>query len=427
MSIECEKSIIATAIEDNSIINDLYGYLEPKHFSININQDLYQAILETYSTNSKVDLLLVSDRLKSKYDQRLLLDTIKDYVVANRIYGEVKIYASIIIQGYKEREYTKILSNHSYDNVNENLLETVSLLNQLSMNDANKLSKLSDHVKVFKEQTFNKDYEQKYLHLGFQSLDYIIGGIDNTDIVVIGARPSVGKSALVSQIIVNALACKLKIVYYSLEMSERQTYQRLVSNLANIELDKVRFSKYLDITQKAVYDRANKLLEDSNVFIRCQSGITVSRIKRDCMYISDLDFIIIDYLQLMKGEGRYNNRTAEVGEISKSLKALSMELKVPIILLSQLNRVSTMTATKEPTMAELRESGDIEQDASIVIILWNLDEDNKSKKGVKVEKNRNGNTGKMVFNFYGQYQRFVESNERISDYVNKRLSETPKF
>lgn len=427
MSIECEKSIIATALEDNSIINDLYGYLEPKHFSISINQDLYQAILETYSTNSKADLLLVSDRLKSKYDQRLLLDTIKDYVVANRIYGEVKKYASIIIQGYKEREYTKILSNHSYDNVNENLLETVSLLNQLSMNDANKLSKLSDHVKVFKEQTFNKDYEQKYLHLGFQSLDYIIGGIDNTDIVVIGARPSVGKSALVSQIIVNALACKLKIVYYSLEMSERQTYQRLVSNLANIELDKVRFSKYLDITQKAVYDRANKLLEDSNVFIRCQSGITVSIIKRDCMYISDLDFIIIDYLQLMKGEGRYNNRTAEVGEISKSLKALSMELKVPIILLSQLNRVSTMTATKEPTMAELRESGDIEQDASIVIILWNLDEDNKSKKGVKVEKNRNGNTGKMVFNFYGQYQRFVESNERISDYVNKRLSETPKF
>ena len=427
MSIECEKSIIATAIEDNSIIKDLYGYLEPKHFSTSINKDLYQAILETYSTNSKADLLLISDRLKNKYEQSFLLEIIKDYLVANRIYGEVKKYANIIIQGYREREYRKILSKHSYDNVDDNLNETLSLLNQLSMNDANKLSKLSDYVRIFKDQTFNKDYEQKYLHLGFQNLDNIIGGIDNTDIVVIGARPSVGKSALVNQIIVNALACKRKIVYYSLEMSERQIYQRLISNLSNIELDKVRFSKYLDITQKSVYDRANKQLEDSNIFIRCQSGITVGRIRKDCKYISNLDFIIIDYLQLMKGEGKYNNRAAEVGEISKSLKALAMELKVPIILLSQLNRASTMTSTKEPTMAELRESGDIEQDASIVIILWNLDEDNKSKKGVKVEKNRNGNTGKMVFNFYGHYQRFVESNEHTSDYINKRTLDIPKF
>ena len=128
------------------------------------------------------------------------------------------------------------------------------------------------------------------------------------------------------------------------------------------------------------------------------------------------DVIIIDYLQLLKADTTYRgNRYAEVGAISKAIKALAMELDIPINALSQLNRVSEMRETKEPTMAELREAGDIEQDASVIILMWNLSQDDKSKKGCKVEKQRQGQTGKVVMNFNGDLMKFEETDESLRE------------
>ena len=130
----------------------------------------------------------------------------------------------------------------------------------------------------------------------------------------------------------------------------------------------------------------------------------------------DYDIIIIDYMQLLKAETTYRgNRAAEVGEISRAIKNLAMELNIPIIALSQLNRVSEMKDTKEPTMAELREAGNIEQDASVIILLWNLNADDKTKKGCKVEKNRQGNTGKVVMRFNGDLMKFEETDETVKE------------
>ena len=126
--------------------------------------------------------------------------------------------------------------------------------------------------------------------------------------------------------------------------------------------------------------------------------------------------IIIDYLQLLKAESTYRgNRAAEVGEISRAIKNLAMELNIPIIALSQLNRVSEMKETKEPTMAELREAGNIEQDASVIMLMWNLDSDDRTKKGCKIEKNRQGNTGKVVMRFNGDLMKFEETNETVKE------------
>ena len=128
------------------------------------------------------------------------------------------------------------------------------------------------------------------------------------------------------------------------------------------------------------------------------------------------DIIIVDYLQLVKADKSYRgNRYAEVGEISHAFKALAMELNIPIIVLSQLNRVSEGKETKEPTMAELRESGDIEQDASIIILLWNVSADDESKKGCKIEKQRQGKKGKVVLNFNGDLMQFEETGESVKD------------
>lgn len=424
----CEKTVIGTILADNTFLKELYGYLEPKHFSTKANSDIYKTILEVYSTKGQADLLTVADSLKVSYSNDKLMDILKEYIMSHRVYGSIRNYADIIIKAYNEREYEKIIKYHSSNDINEKITETIKLLENLSKGNNNQhLTRMSDHVKEFKNQAFNPEYKDDFLHLGFQKLDEILGGIDKGDIVVIGARPSVGKSAFVNQIILNGLPSKRKIVYYSLEMSEKQIYQRMISNLTNIALDRVRFGKYLTIPEQKVFDSANKSIEESTLYIRCEGGLTVSKIKHDCKYIDNLDFIVIDYLQLMKADGKYSNRAAEVGDISKSLKALAMELKVPIILLSQLNRLSTTTASKEPTMAELRESGDIEQDASVIMLIWNLDEDNKSKKGIKIDKNRNGSTGKIAFNFYGQFQRFSESNEPVQSVKSKKNDDAPNF
>ena len=137
---------------------------------------------------------------------------------------------------------------------------------------------------------------------------------------------------------------------------------------------------------------------------------SVSEIRNECRH-QELDCIIIDYLQLVKADIRYQSRASEVGAISKAIKALAMELNIPIIALSQLNRVSEIRETKEPTMGELREAGDIEQDASIIILLWNLDTEDICRKGLKVDKNRQGELGKIVYRFDGGEMKFIETDE----------------
>ena len=132
--------------------------------------------------------------------------------------------------------------------------------------------------------------------------------------------------------------------------------------------------------------------------------------------MENYDIIIIDYLQLLKADTTYRgNRAAEVGEISRAVKNLAMELNIPVIALSQLNRTTEMGTNKEPTMAELREAGNIEQDASVIMLLWNLDENDRSKKGCKIEKNRQGECGKVVLKFNGDLMKFQETNESVQE------------
>ena len=135
----------------------------------------------------------------------------------------------------------------------------------------------------------------------------------------------------------------------------------------------------------------------------------------------DADCIIIDYLQLIRADRHYTNRASEVGDISKAIKALAMELNCPIIVLSQLNRLSEGRGNKEPTMAELRESGDIEQDASVIILLWNLDEADRSKKGLKVEKNRQGEQTKFCLEFLGDAMCFKETDAAWMEFTKQRM------
>ena len=157
------------------------------------------------------------------------------------------------------------------------------------------------------------------------------------------------------------------------------------------------------------FNDANEVLANQDNIILTTGSKSMSEIRAEVKHM-DYDIIIIDYLQLLKSDKTYKgNRTAEVGAISKAIKGLAMELNIPIIALSQMNRASEMKETKEPTMSELREAGDIEQDASVIILMWNLLDDDKSVKGIKIEKNRQGTTGRFVLNFVGDLMKFEES------------------
>ena len=184
----------------------------------------------------------------------------------------------------------------------------------------------------------------------------------------------------------------------------------MLSSISGIGLTRIRRARNFLGDEREKFDSANEKLKKTSVFIRSGS-VSVSQIRNECRHL-ELDCIVIDYIQLVRSDIRYNNRASEVGAVSKAIKALAMELKIPIIALSQLNRTSEARENKEPTMGELREAGDIEQDASVILLMWNIVD---NKKGLKVEKNRQGVLFSEVLQFKGDNMQFVETSETVKE------------
>lgn len=287
--------------------------------------------------------------------------------------------------------------------------EMLQELEAMKENDTVKIHALNEIVDSISDGYF-KEPDTEPLYTGLEKLDNTLGGLEGGDMSVIGARPAVGKSAFVTQIAINLADRKKKIAFYNLEMSDKQVYERLLSRKSRIGLNRIRRARSFLGDEKDRFDKANQELKKSTLFIR-SGAVTVSQIRNECRHL-DLDCIVIDYIQLLRSDIHYQSRANEVGAISKAIKALAMELNIPIIALSQLNRVSEMRQDKVPTMGELREAGDIEQDASIILLMWNIVDD---KKGLKVEKNRQGILSTEVLRFDGDNMQFIETDESIKE------------
>ena len=278
-----------------------------------------------------------------------------------------------------------------------------------------------------KDNYFNEHVGENLIKTGFYKLDDCLGGLEGGDITVIGARPAVGKSAIVTQMIGQMAKKGYRVGYFNLEMNESQVYERFVARLSELSLTRVRraksflggekesFDEYRQKVIDYIFDKANKEMSEYDVIISTGSK-SVSELRAESRH-QRFDVIIIDYLQLIKSDRHFANRASEVGEISKAIKGIASELHVPIILLSQLNRVSEHNETKEPTMAELRESGDIEQDASNIILMWNVSEKDRSLKGLKVDKQRQGETMKEGLKFDGDHMSFQERPESFDKFI----------
>ena len=416
MSILAERAVIGSLVMDNSCIEEIHNILEPEMFTSDLLGRIYLEYQRGYDNNYPVNVVLLEQKIRSEqYPKELIMQEIYNCSEATDSSAMVVTNANAVLSDYKANRLTKLFNSIKVtpSNLKEQIRAITEELEVLQDKRSEKSKTLADITVEFKDSYF-REREVKPLYLGFNKLDDLLGGLEGGDMVVIGARPGVGKSALVTQITSALAKDGHRIGFYNLEMQNKQMYERFVVSESGISLTRLkRAVKFLG-DEKERFDNANNVLSQrSNIVITSTGGKTVSEIRSESKHM-DYDIIIIDYLQLLKAEATYRgNRTAEVGEISRAIKNLAMELNIPIIALSQLNRASVGREDKEPTMSELREAGSIEQDASVIILLWDLDEKDSTKKGCKVEKNRQGQNGKVVMRFNGDYMRFEETEEDV--------------
>lgn len=421
MSNLAERAVIGSLIIDKDCIYDIYGMLEADMFTSELLGRIYLEYQRAYDRGIDLTYPMLEQKLRSdNIPSDILAEEIKAIMSETITSASVKSNATVVLNDYKANRLDKMLNSIkvSPSNLNEQIRAINAELEVLKSGKEINSKTLSEIAKENKDKYF-KDREINHLHLGFDKLDDMLGCLEGGDMIVIGARPAVGKSAFVTQITSNLAKQGKRIGFYNLEMQNKQMYERFVVNESGIHLTRLRRAIRFLGDEEERFNKANEVLEKSdNIIITSSGGKTVNEIRSESKHMG-YDIIIIDYLQLLKSDTTYRgNRAAEVGEISRAIKNLAMELNIPIIALSQLNRASEGRETKEPTMAELREAGNIEQDASVIILMWNLDENDKSKKGCKVEKNRQGESGKLVMRFNGETMRFEESDEDLKSAIS---------
>lgn len=423
---EAEIGVIGCALIDNDSMYKVYNKLKPEMFSTEFCQDAFAEMLAMYDRGENINIISLSQALENhKWDPEMIAADLRECVTIAPVSIAITSYADAVVKDWRAREAKKLFQGVSLRpcDIDNSIAEVLTKFEEIQGSKTVRSKTMKQIVAENKGNYFNEHVGEELIKTGFYRTDDCLGGLEGGDITAIGARPGVGKSAIVTQMIGQMAEKGYNVGYYNLEMNESQVYERFVSRMSEIGLTRVRRAKTFLGGEQEAFEKANDKLSGYNITISTGAK-SVSEIRAECRH-QRYDVIVIDYLQLIKADRRFSNRASEVGDISKAIKALAMELHIPIILLSQLNRASESRETKEPTMAELRESGDIEQDASNIILLWNLDEDGQYK-GWKIEKQRQGTHLKEVLKFDGDHMNFTERTETIEQ-IQARLRQKDGF
>lgn len=417
MNYSAEQNVVGALFLDISNMDMIYGLLSAEMFKDALLGRIYLEFQRAYDNGYVISPAAMIQKLSSEnLPEQIIAEAIKSSVSGTVTGAAIKTDACVIADNFKARSLEKILNSVkvSPDGIEKQTGELIIRLEGLLDNRRIAAKSLSDIAKENKGKYFT-DNGRAGIYTGFPVLDDMLGGLEGGDMIVIGARPAVGKSAFVTQIAANLEKQGKRVGFYNLEMQEKQVYERFVVSQSGIGLTRLRRAKRFLGDEKERFESANEILEKKENIVITTGSRTVNEIRSESRHMG-YDVIIIDYLQLLHADKEYRgNRYAEVGSVSRAIKSLAMEMNVPIIALSQLNRTSEVRETKEPTMAELREAGDIEQDASVIILMWNLSPKSREKKGCKVEKQRQGKTGKVVMDFNGDLMQFVESDQSMDE------------
>lgn len=426
-SIEAEQSVLGSMILDKESINTAIEIIRPEDFYKEANGEIFEAILLLFNKNEPVDLITLSEELK----RRGTLENIGGVTyLANLSSGvattaNTKYYCKIVEEKSLLRRLIRS-SNEIMGKAYEDAEEVTAIIEKAEKDifditqgthreGFSPISEvlLTSFAKI-EEMAANKG-GLTGLTTGFIDIDNKLSGLQKSDLVLLAARPSMGKTAFGINIATNAaLKAKANVAIFSLEMSKEQLVQRMISATAHVDLQKI-ISGNLSEDEWLQIINSMGPLSQSNVYIDDTAGIPLMEMKAKCRRLKiekGLDLIVIDYLQLMTMEGHNENRQQEISAISRGLKALAKEMDCPVIALSQLSRAPELRADHRPILSDLRESGAIEQDADIVMFLYRDDyyhEESELKNigEVIVAKHRNGPTGTVELVWKGEFTKFL--------------------
>ena len=388
-------------------------FLKPEHFANELLGKVFGFFLEASENGRAENYFTISEKLKDIESipqedvQRYITQLFKDNVTSVSFVP----CAKNVVTEYRRRTAISLL-NHtqfSFDGLDDELSEVIEELSALRSMTAEETGvSLAEMAEMYAD-SYPKGDDDSSIGTGIEELDTILGGTQGGDLCFIGARPSAGKSAFANQIALHFEQCKKKVGFFNLEMQKNAVYERFLASGSRVSLSGIRGRRSVSVWEEESLTIANQKMRNVKNLIFYTGTFTASKVRR-IVERDKLDVVIIDYLQLLKSDGHYNNRASEVGEISHAIKAIAMDFNIPIFPLVQLNRAVEMRDDKEPTLSDIRESGDIEQDASQVIFLWTIpnpnDKDDTSSKGCRVAKNRNGQLGSVRFKFHGEVMKF---------------------
>lgn len=422
-SIEAEQSVIGSMIIDKNSIAKVMESLEEEDFYRDGHKAIYKAILEMFRNDMAVDLVTLLEYLKSTnmLERAGGVTYITELSASVPTTANLSAYIKIVSDKSTLRKLIKAsttIIEESY-NKQDKVESVVDIAEKKIFNIAeNRTSKdfepLSDVLErgfLQIEKLFNNKGEITGVGSGFTDLDSMTSGFQSGDMILIAARPSMGKTTFALNIAEHAALREHKsVVIFSLEMSKEQLAYKLLCSEANVDMLKLRTGALEDSDWENIA-RATGPLSKAKVYIDDTAGVTVMEMRSKCRRLKleyGIDLIVIDYLQLMSGGSGTDNRQQEVSEISRSIKALAKEMECPVIALSQLSRAPEQRADHRPMLSDLRESGSIEQDADLVMFLYrdeyyNKETEDKNIGECIIAKQRNGPVGTVKMAWLGQY------------------------
>ncbi|WP_353132257.1 replicative DNA helicase [Pseudopedobacter sp.] len=437
-ALDLEEAVLGALMIEKDALSTVIDILKPNVFYKEAHQKIFEAIQTLFTQSSPVDILTVVSQLRKQGDLEMVGGAFYITELTNRVASAANIeyHARIISQKFIQRELIRIstdIINQSYEDTSDvfELLDYAEKnLFDIAQNNLRRDSRKMDDVvkesvKIL-ESLKDKDDSLTGVPSGFTALDRMTNGWQKSDLVIIAARPAMGKTAFVLSCARNAaVQFKKAVVVFSLEMSSVQLTNRLIAGEAEIEQEKIRKGKLLDWEWHQLTSKIGNLSE-APIILDDTPALNIFEFRAKCRRLKsqyDIQMVIIDYLQLMSGksDGKGGgNREQEISSISRALKQVAKELEIPVIALSQLSRAveSRPGGAKRPMLSDLRESGAIEQDADMVLFLYrpeyyglDQDENGNPTAGVGeviIAKHRNGETGIVPLRFIGKYVKFAD-------------------
>ncbi|MBD5141059.1 MAG: replicative DNA helicase [Ruminococcus sp.] len=435
-NLEAEQTVLGALLIDPEAITRAMDYIKPDSFYVTKHRDLFAVMIRQFTLGVKTDIITVIDEavreniFESSSSAKEYLANIMESVPTTK---NIEDYCKIVEQKYYIRQLITtareiIEVSSSGQETAEQLLDYAEqkIYDIRQGKAADGLAKIDEVVLEAYDELGRKSGPDKEKYIGAKSgysdLDHVITGLNKSDLIILAARPAMGKSAFALNLATNVARRnkEAEVVIFSLEMSKEQNVIRMLESESFVEGDCLMKGNISGEQWTKLAEGAERL-SGMNIYLDDTAGITVTQMKAKLRRMKNLGLVIIDYLQLMSSGRRIDNRVTEISEITRQLKLMAKELNVPVITLSQLSRAVESRTDKRPMLSDLRESGSIEQDADIVMFLYrdayyNKDTQDPSLAECIVAKNRHGETGTVNLRYNAPYMLFVgASNKPINN------------